>query len=1400
VSWEDTGTYSGSDWDQVLVNRAWADVGSGRLGAGLWGTTIVSQGAPSARLGPYGTANAWTIDYFTISAGNSGLQQGDPVQVVFFAELNGRIVLNGTPSGSHQTDCTAQLSKSGVGILAELDYTTGGMVPPQDFTVNESVLEVVDVNIGDKIWIDARLYNWMNGSAHDPGTSDTDYLDFASSAIARIGYAPGYENILITSDANAPIEIPKPDLVITDIWNQGSVIYYQIHNDSLVSCPAGHTTSLAVNGAPVGFETISFIMLPDQREIRTFVNYNWTCTPLDDTLTVTADIQTTIDEADEQNNSRAETWLCDNDAPKIISGPTVSDITADSAKISWTTDEDANSLVLYSTRADVLSESAADPSLNIEHEIILNNLKPGTTYIFSVSSTDASGNVVTADRAYLATQPAPDGDDPNITFFAATSSRFPMQFSIDATDNIDVDRVEFMIDSNMFEIDYSAPFMCILDPGRLGFTMSQFHGNHTVAATAFDRSGNTTSTFVASTYDFDCNRPSCEIIEPEYGVTIDTDTDFAPDINIPIDVCATEFAGWMAGRARDWHGDAVHFETTAPVHKVDFIYAGEIFDTTYGADVGEIHSSEFDANALPLGTHTVRVRAVTTEGCAASDSMRVVVRRRRPEVRLASRTVTTTGTCLNVSLRLENTGDDTAYLDSLTDTLVGFQAVHANNPEFDAVGEYAPDERVCTTQVDFNPAVVVVPPGESYFFSYLVVPVLYPGIEEYEIGLETRVGYHDSYASYSSTRHRPCTWVNPYSGRMRLEEAVTQCLRSADYLVVTNPQNLYDLYDTNDVHLLLSTAADLASMRVGVLGYYYSMGNASTNYDRNDRIAVGHLFGDYRHELWLADNEDDRVRAYSVGGEHWISDGNLPHTVGGLHENDGFAFGNVFGFEYGGTPDPQNEFVVADGHSPSWSSLGRVTYHRFIPAIDEFWDFDFDTDYEGGDGFAVGNVLADTTADEDEVLIANTDGTVQIHQSCSSWPALSMPTVFQSGDFFFTADVLGDSKHEIVIGHKADETIYIYEGNDPAGDVLETIVLSDLTSDDDVAAGDLAGDLKHEIAVADASTDEITVYTYDSSSRSMTDVEVFGIEYYSRDALAIADFTHAARSEILVLRGQNDHSRKTGQVEIISLNGGDNPGDKWALDDLIDEAESPDKGQWTEKLDPNWATEGYLLIIGETQIIPAFSESHGADGVGRIEASDTTYANTAGESKHPELCIGRIVGNNAARLTKPIQTSLDIIRGDKDFSNNFGFSASGHERGISGESDNIDFAPERLAIATSSAMRASLSPKHTSLTLPSSSHRPTAETLSTSLATARPGAGTTPTAAMSATTLTPAGSPRSSTPPHAKPAATSADTHSPSPSSTTMQAHTSELPKTPSGRMWAGLPDVSLIASTSDAE
>jgi hypothetical protein len=77
-----------------------------------------------------------------------------------------------------------------------------------------------------------------------------------------------------------------------------------------------------------------------------------------------------------------------------ISGVSVSDITATSARISWTTNEPAGSLVRYGTSADSLNFSAANAAADTAHQVVLANLNPATQYFFLVESQFADGALV----------------------------------------------------------------------------------------------------------------------------------------------------------------------------------------------------------------------------------------------------------------------------------------------------------------------------------------------------------------------------------------------------------------------------------------------------------------------------------------------------------------------------------------------------------------------------------------------------------------------------------------------------------------------------------------------------------------------------------------------------------------------------------------------------------------------------------------------------------------------------------------------------------------------------------------------------------------------------------------------------------------------------------------------
>ena len=97
------------------------------------------------------------------------------------------------------------------------------------------------------------------------------------------------------------------------------------------------------------------------------------------------------------NNSGAGytfTTLAGGDAlAPIISDVTISDLTANTAKVSWTTNENSNSLVDYSGTSGVFTSTGGQyQDSSVSHSVILRGLDPSTTYYLQARSEDASGN------------------------------------------------------------------------------------------------------------------------------------------------------------------------------------------------------------------------------------------------------------------------------------------------------------------------------------------------------------------------------------------------------------------------------------------------------------------------------------------------------------------------------------------------------------------------------------------------------------------------------------------------------------------------------------------------------------------------------------------------------------------------------------------------------------------------------------------------------------------------------------------------------------------------------------------------------------------------------------------------------------------------------------------------
>jgi phosphodiesterase/alkaline phosphatase D-like protein len=105
----------------------------------------------------------------------------------------------------------------------------------------------------------------------------------------------------------------------------------------------------------------------------------------------------------------------DTQFPVILSGPTVSSKSHETAIIEWTTDEPADSELNFGL--DSVSEDSESSAIaTTSHKVILSNLESGGTYTYIVGSTDASGNGATqSSEAVFTTDPDVDLTAPEIT-------------------------------------------------------------------------------------------------------------------------------------------------------------------------------------------------------------------------------------------------------------------------------------------------------------------------------------------------------------------------------------------------------------------------------------------------------------------------------------------------------------------------------------------------------------------------------------------------------------------------------------------------------------------------------------------------------------------------------------------------------------------------------------------------------------------------------------------------------------------------------------------------------------------------------------------------------------------------------------------------------------------------
>ena len=247
----------------------------------------------------------------------------------------------------------------------------------------------------------------------------------------------------------------------------------------------------------------------------------------------------------------------DTQFPVILSGPTVTTKTNDSAIIEWTTDEPADSEIHFgidSTDDDSETSGISETS----HKMTLSGLTAGTTYSFVAASTDASGNGASeSSEAVFTTNPEMDLTAPSITVQPSVIYKNDQSATVQwSTDEDATGEVEFGTDQS------------------LGFIRTLPTTNKVHEVTLTNLTASTEYYFTVSSSDISNNGPTTSDV-------LSFTTDEEPDITSPtitdIQVAASDSSAIINWQTDELSDSFVDFGTVSGLRDIT---VGSVEDVT----------------------------------------------------------------------------------------------------------------------------------------------------------------------------------------------------------------------------------------------------------------------------------------------------------------------------------------------------------------------------------------------------------------------------------------------------------------------------------------------------------------------------------------------------------------------------------------------------------------------------------------------------------------------------------------------------------------------------------------------------------------------------------------------------------------------------------------------------
>ena len=492
----------------------------------------------------------------------------------------------------------------------------------------------------------------------------------------------------------------------------------------------------------------------------------------------------------------------------FTSNPKVTGITQTSATIEWETNVESEGKIYYGSTAGLYSSTVSEDAYTRSHSVRLTGLKPSITYHFLVISHGLHGNIIQSKEMTFRTTPSVDNIIPTLSIFDSGLYQGIIEIKTDASDNVGVEKTEYFIDDQLAFTDFSPPYLFSLDTSALE------NGVHMLKVVATDYSGQsiTEKRPIDVVNIKDENAPKVEITTPADNDVLIGEVQVTASLSDDTGLAYVFFK--IDGQTQGFKGLPSNPEKAS---------------TTFTWDTTEYENGQYRIG-IEVYDHDLK------NGFDIVDiNINNPPKELPPTLKVVDHTVTRQDNHFYISLTIQNLGDTDATDVIITEYSHSFQPISKSDNFADYKAQYIATENTGVIRIESK---VDISPTWSYTYTYEAIPILFHGLvflpdpnssTEPSIGNTIKLMYRGEDGSnyYEELSQQVLMPTDEKSINASYDKAV----KFSDYLLITDPQQLFNIYSTSEVNNLLSTMAELASHEEGVLGYITTSG-----YGKNQAI------------------------------------------------------------------------------------------------------------------------------------------------------------------------------------------------------------------------------------------------------------------------------------------------------------------------------------------------------------------------------------------------------------------------------------------------------------------------------------------------------------------------------------------------------------------------------------